>query len=223
MIEILKTLPDTPLPSILVVGGLVFLLLPFLKKTGGAIEIESANKGVAAIIGIFLLASGIALYILPLSAQPVTDTNNVAISTSQPTQGSIVIATATIQQITRQSNAPTPTVATGYIPTCNWTRDWALQPDGSYLWIGYPPGTPECQNVGQAGELLQRLRNGENIKLVVNIGDNFVGLNICKGKYTATQVIPGEICVPKNPELWPKVKGTLVVTESDGFSVGTGR
>jgi hypothetical protein len=100
MIEILKTLRDTPLPSILVVGGLVFLLLPFLKKTGGAIEIESTNKGVAAIIGIFLLASGIGLYILPLSAQPVTGTNNVAISTSQPTQGSTIIATATVKGVT---------------------------------------------------------------------------------------------------------------------------
>lgn len=121
------------------------------------------------------------------------------------------------------TTVPTQAVTTGYIPTCNWSRDWALQPDGSYLWVGLPPGTPDCQNVGQAGELLQRLRNGENIKLVVNVGNNFVGLNICKGKYTATEIIPGETCVPKNPELWPKVKGTLVVTESDGFSVGTGR
>ncbi len=41
MIEILKTLRDTPLPSILVVGGLVFLLLPFLKKPSGATPSES--------------------------------------------------------------------------------------------------------------------------------------------------------------------------------------
>ncbi len=223
MVEILKTLRDTPLPSILVIGGLVFLLLPFLKKTGGAVEIETSNKGVAAIIGIFLLASGVGLYILPLSVQPgITDTNNVAV-TGQSPQSSAIVATATIQQITRQSDIATPTTIVGYIPTCNWARDWALQPDGSYLWIGLPPGSPDCQNVGQSGELLQRLRNGENIKLVVNVGNNFVGLNICKGKYTATEVIPGETCVPKNPELWPKVKGILIVTESDGFSVGTGK
>jgi len=109
---------------------------------------------------------------------------------------------------------------TGYIPTCNWERDWALQPDGSYLWIGLPPGSPGCEMVGQAGELFQRLVKGENIKLVVNVGNNFVGLNICKGKFTATEVIPGQTCVPMNPELWPKVKGTLIVTESDGFSIG---
>jgi hypothetical protein len=111
-------------------------------------------------------------------------------------------------------------LTTGYIPTCNWERDWALQPNGSYLWIGLPPGSPGCEMVGQAGELFQRLVKGENIKLVVNVGNNFVGLNICKGKFTATEVIPGQTCVPMNPELWPKVKGTLIVTESDGFSVG---
>jgi uncharacterized protein YcfL len=131
---------------------------------------------------------------------------------------------ATLSPPISQTNIPAPTkVTTGYIPTCNWARDWELQPDGSYLWIGFPPGSSNCQNVGQDGELLQRLRNGENIKLIVNVGNNFVGLNICKGKYNATEIIPGEICVPKNPELWPKVKGTLIVTESDGFSVGTGK
>ena len=185
------------------------------------------SKNVLTLIGIGI-GIGVVLTVIViviLGAKPSgLNLGPVEFDISTPTTSpQLPIATATIQQITRQSNAPTPTVATGYIPTCNWTRDWALQPDGSYLWTGYLPGTPECQNVGQAGELLQRLRNGENIKLVVNVGDNFVGLNICKGKYTATQVIPGEICVPKNPELWPKVKGTLVVTESDGFSVGTGR
>ncbi len=118
---------------------------------------------------------------------------------------------------------PLPQPTTGYIPTCNWARDWQLQPDGSYLWIGLPPGSPECQNVGQDGELLRRLRNGENITLVVDVGNNFIGLSICKGNFTAAEVIPGEKCVPKNPELWPKVKGRLVVTGSDGFLVGTGK
>ncbi len=95
MIEILKTLRDTPLPSILVVGGLVFLLLPFLKKPGGAIEIEPANKGVAAIIGIFLLASGIGLYILPLSAPPPTQTSSGQQSPSQPQSQLVIVITAT--------------------------------------------------------------------------------------------------------------------------------
>jgi hypothetical protein len=53
-----------------------------------------------------------------------------------------------------------------YTVSCDWARDWKKQPDGSYIWIGQPPGTRACQNVGQAGDLLQRLRNGENITLI---------------------------------------------------------
>ena len=76
MFEILQTLKDTPLPSILVIGGLVFLLLPFIKKTGGAVEIETGNKGIAALIGMALLLSGIALYILPVTTSSSAQNNN---------------------------------------------------------------------------------------------------------------------------------------------------
>jgi|YNPNPStandDraft_1061719.scaffolds.fasta_scaffold39792_2 hypothetical protein len=122
-------------------------------------------------------------------------------------------------QPTQQSSSPVGV----YTVSCDWARDWKKQPDGSYLWIGQPPGTPACQNVGQAGDLLQRLRNGENITLIVDVGDVPLGLSICKGTFTATTVVPGEYCVPNNPEKWPRVTGRLVVTGSDGFMVGTGK
>ena len=73
MLEVLKILKDTPLPSILVIGGLAFLLLPFLKRTGGAVEIETDNRGLAALIGMMLLLSGIALYVFPAVSSPYMD------------------------------------------------------------------------------------------------------------------------------------------------------
>ena len=127
-----------------------------------------------------------------------------------------------VNQPTASGNIIPPTT-TGYIPSCNWEKDWQLQSNGSYLWVGSPPSTSGCQNVGQAGEILQRLRNGDNLTLIVEVGNGFIGLNICRGNYTATSVIAGQTCVPNNPELWPKVSGTLVVTGSDGFYVGTGK
>jgi hypothetical protein len=131
----------------------------------------------------------------------------------QPSPISVTVQPATAVQPTTAAN----------VSSCNWENDWQLQSDGSYLWVGSPPGTPACQNVGQAGEILQRLRNGENLTLVVEVGDNFLGLAICRGNYTATKVIDGQKCVPNNPELWIKVSGTLTVTGSDGFLVGTGK
>lgn len=113
--------------------------------------------------------------------------------------------------------------STVYTISCDWAKDWQQQADGSYRWVGQPPGTPACQNVGQAGELLQRLRNGENLVLVVDVGTTPLGLSICKGTFTAETVVPGEYCVPNNPEKWPRVTGRLIVTGSDGFMVGTGK
>lgn len=123
-------------------------------------------------------------------------------------------------------NEPTlsPTEKLEYDPTCNWALDWELQSDGSYLWVGLPPGSTSCQNIGQEGELLQKLRSGENIKLVVEVGEIPVGIDICQGQYTATTVVSqGQKCVPNNPSLWPQVTGTVIVTGSDGFVIGTGK
>lgn len=154
---------------------------------------------------------------IPISVEQISsrDLGCGVLSVPSYTQVAPVLPT-----VSNPVSIPTQGATTGYIPSCNWERDWQLQPDGSYLWIGLPPGSPGCELVGQYGELFQRLVRGENIKLVVNVGDRFVGLNICKGKFTATEMIPGQTCVPYNPELWPQVKGILVVTESDGFSVG---
>lgn len=109
MVEILKTLRDTPLPSILVIGGLVFLLLPFLKKTGGAIEIETSNKGIAAFIGVILLVSGIGLYLLPTSpANPNASTTIPVPTTSSafhPTEiQPAPVSTATVQPVVTQAS-----------------------------------------------------------------------------------------------------------------------
>jgi hypothetical protein len=121
------------------------------------------------------------------------------------------------------SISPTPNNSTGSEGnSCNWADDWKLQSEGSYLWVGLPPGTPYCANVGQDGDLLRRLRNGENLTLVVEVGDAPMNLAICRGNYSAKTVKPGKTC-SQNPEEYPKVTGRLVVTGSDGFLVGIGK
>ncbi len=80
MIEILKALRDTPLPIVLVIGGLVFLLVPFIRRVSDKVEIETTNKGFAGIIGFILLAIGIGLYVVPtMASQTITrDINTIA-------------------------------------------------------------------------------------------------------------------------------------------------
>ena len=66
MLEILKTLKDTPLPIVLVIGGLIFLLIPFVQKIQAKeVGFETANQSFAGVIGVVLLIIGIGLYIVP--------------------------------------------------------------------------------------------------------------------------------------------------------------
>lgn len=65
MIEILKTLRDTPLPTIFVIGGVLFLLLPFIGKIGDEIEIDVKQKGVVGFVGLILLITGIGIFFIP--------------------------------------------------------------------------------------------------------------------------------------------------------------
>ena len=63
MLEILK---GTPVPIVLVIGGLIFLLIPFIQKIQSKeIEFETKNQIGAGIIGFILLVIGIGLYIIP--------------------------------------------------------------------------------------------------------------------------------------------------------------
>ena len=90
MAEIFKILKDTPIPSILVVGGILFLLLSFVRKVGSSIELEPTKTWLVAIIGVILLCSGIALSLIPafqasLVATPTqTPLNEIATQASQP-------------------------------------------------------------------------------------------------------------------------------------------
>jgi hypothetical protein len=66
MLEILKTLKDTPLPIVLVIGGFIFMLFPFIKKLSSKeVGFETTNQSFAGFIGFVLLITGIALYLVP--------------------------------------------------------------------------------------------------------------------------------------------------------------
>jgi hypothetical protein len=63
---ILKALQGTPIPTILVVAGIVFLLLAIAGQLAGRIAVAPERQRWAALIGGGLLAIGLALHIVPL-------------------------------------------------------------------------------------------------------------------------------------------------------------
>ena len=63
--EILNVLQSTPLPIILVVGGLALFILSVVSRIGGKVIVTTKRQKSAAILGGILLALGIILYLLP--------------------------------------------------------------------------------------------------------------------------------------------------------------
>jgi hypothetical protein len=66
MESIIGALKDTPIPTILVVAGIVFLLLSIAGQLAGRITVPPEQRRWAAVMGGGLLAIGLALHIVPL-------------------------------------------------------------------------------------------------------------------------------------------------------------
>lgn len=65
MESVLAALKDTPIPTIMVVSGIVFLLLSIAGQLAGRIAVAPERQRWAAIIGGGLLAIGVALHVVP--------------------------------------------------------------------------------------------------------------------------------------------------------------
>lgn len=63
--EVLTVLKDTPIPTILIAAGILFLVLSTMTHLGGKIELSGKQQKVSIAIGIVLLFSGSGLYLLP--------------------------------------------------------------------------------------------------------------------------------------------------------------
>jgi GUN4-like len=76
--DIINALKDTPIPTVLVWAGLFFILLTFVSKLGGMIEVQPNQKRWTFFIGLLLLTIGLVLSLSPKFHQTNPET-------SQPT------------------------------------------------------------------------------------------------------------------------------------------
>ncbi|PZV01889.1 MAG: hypothetical protein DCF32_15655 [Leptolyngbya sp.] len=77
--EIIDAIKNTPIPTILIFAGLFFILLAFVSKVGGVIEVQPAQQKWAAPIGLALLVFGL---VLALNAPPATNSSDTEPSPS---------------------------------------------------------------------------------------------------------------------------------------------
>ena len=110
ILQVLQVLQDTPVPSLLVAGGLIFLLFSFVRRVGD-VEIEPRKRGVAGVLGMILLLTGISLYVIPspqaLSAYGESETPSATLIPSSTLQ---VVAQPT-GTLPRTSTLKVPTTA----------------------------------------------------------------------------------------------------------------
>lgn len=65
VLDLLQTLQQTPLPTILVVSGIFFLFLSIAGGLSGKINVPPNRQKSATIFGCFLLVTGLAIYVIP--------------------------------------------------------------------------------------------------------------------------------------------------------------
>jgi len=70
MIELFREIKDTPTPSLLVAGGMIFLVLAVAGRIIGKVEVPPQHQRTAGAIGVLLLLSGIALQMAPVLLRP---------------------------------------------------------------------------------------------------------------------------------------------------------
>lgn len=80
--ELLSSLSETPLPTILVIGGVFLLILAVVTELDGKIKIKPQRQKIAAVFGIVLILVGVLLYLLP-----GTKTGSASSPSPQPTPG----------------------------------------------------------------------------------------------------------------------------------------
>jgi hypothetical protein len=84
MESVLAALKDTPIPTILVIAGIVFLLLAIAGQLAGRIVVAPERQRWAGVIGSVLLAAGIVLYVVPQGRPASPKTEGVPTSRPSP-------------------------------------------------------------------------------------------------------------------------------------------
>ena len=78
--DLVKGIQSTPIPTMLIVVGLFILVLAFVTKIGGMIEVSPEQKRWAIPIGLFVLIIGLVLNFSPVSSPTVSPTSPPSLS-----------------------------------------------------------------------------------------------------------------------------------------------
>jgi|GEM_PF-5495206 len=216
MLEILKTLKDTPLPIVLVIGGLIFLLIPFIQKISSKeVGFETTDQSFAGIIGFVLLATGIGLYIIPSGATTAIPPTTIPVVVTPPTEPqnsqSQPIPTNVVVQSKSTEISSEELVLPSNCDGMSWANCWQIDESTQTItWVGFVNGVTD---IAQDGLALQKIKAGYVAIVTLDVG---MTINICTGTINGIQ--PSGTC----PKILPISAGTHRIIspgESGGFRI----
>lgn len=90
--DILNLISGTPLPTVLVVGGMLFIALALGSQIGGKIEMPAERQRLSGILGGILLLIGLGFYFLPSLLSSAGAGENIASPQPQSTGATSLLA-----------------------------------------------------------------------------------------------------------------------------------
>jgi hypothetical protein len=141
MFDLIREIKDTPTPSLLVAGGMIFLVLAVAGRIMGKVEVPPQHQRTAGAIGVLLLLGGIALQLAPALLRPLTSdpiaASGSAVDTSPAAASAPATALPTMPVPTAIPSTPTP-LSTAVPPTPT-SLPTAVPPTPTSLSIAPPP------------------------------------------------------------------------------------
>jgi uncharacterized protein YgiM (DUF1202 family) len=163
--ETIKAIQETPLPTILIIAGLFFLLLGFVNKLGGVIEVSSEQKRLTIPIGLLILTIGL---VLSFSSSPELNSSNGSVNSvntdgnpaespsPEPTQTTTSPISSSNSSVS-QTSEPTPTSTLNPTPT-----NFSSNPDEVRAVIEDPDGYTNIRSgQGTQFSIIARVDEGE--------------------------------------------------------------
>jgi hypothetical protein len=90
MQDVIDAVKETPIPNLLIAAGLLFLLLGFVTRLGGFLEVSPEQKKLAIPIGLLVLSVGLVLSVQTSAPVPTTgdgDSQTISPPTANPEHG----------------------------------------------------------------------------------------------------------------------------------------
>jgi len=108
MDSVIALLQETPIPTILVISGLIFLFLALAGKISGKLEMPPERQKWSGVASAVLLFTGLLLYILPLRTQGLVEQSSATLTLVATTEQA-----ALVQPQSVQSSQATPSLTDG--------------------------------------------------------------------------------------------------------------